>query len=1333
MVPESTGGAPFRAGQGIVRAVATTFPGTVTPLRGLGFFSESERDVLFGRDQEREELTRLVTSEGFRAGLIYGESGVGKTSLLRAGLIPHLRDHGVVALLCEDVLQPEESFAYSMGIATQQARHDGEQAVAYLTRAVAEAVPGQMYLFIVDEAELALASGDERVIHELGELFARVASRSGGRARFLFSCASERLHLFGNLERRTGSLFPPSSRYELCRFHPDTAAMVLERTLALAGSSADQSVARAVTEELAYTGSVLPADLQLAALAVVELGIVNTSTLKEGGGIRELESAWLRKVASETGDERAALRLMAELAQGAGRGVYAIDIVSARSSVSLEFAQHALGVLETKGLIRQTAVYGGPGEVEVRYSLAHELLAPRVREVAAPARAAARRAYELLGSKASGGDRLSTREWLALKREGIAPSTPDERAVIDRTKRFAIIVGAVAAAVPLLIIIILYVSLSGRYYLDVSGEGSSAHVVVRSGRAGLSAFHWLPPGFGDKVADTGFTRAMIEDEVWNQIRDHDIGGEREGGSYAREALEALEPSLRGLIEYAAAGSETSLERLIQQASNSPEETAALLSDLAPIARGLPAELSFVQGAVSDPSPAVQAAALGLAAQAEERRSGTYGEILARSLAAKEGELRRLALAAVRRLDDKSAQQLYAAALALDPPPEGRRELLDLVSTSNATAAPAATTALSILGQDDATDAAKDRARTMLRRAFASAPSETAAATVDIINDDDVPAADRIMAIEMLLELAPEESYAELAAPAQQALSSQNVEVRAAALRLYSHVAPAEAAGELALMLDNEALPNDLKVAMALSWGEVARAKPKEASVALDKLLDHTSTEVRAAAAEAYGFLGRRSHNDLIKMIKKERYEVAVGAARGLANSIAAGASSSNALYGIHQLWKKKGRAQREATRIYNKIARIKAGAAVSELDRALREDDSSLHPIATEGLCYAAAGGSRRALGELAQAQRSATVSIRRQIVECLIDNPELRKPGLGIALSMADDADSQIRTDAARVLASLAKDEESAKIGKALVKLAKDDNREVRIIAISALADLGAAAPEEAVETLPRAFAEGDETEKLAVLRAARTLGAGELAELASSSASPRVRIAGLETAIATNNSVAAAISSALSDPDPTVRRSALAALGSGQHGLDAGQVDRALAFAMGDRDASLGVLALTTLCATGDLDAVVARLSRMLASPSERDRARAATAALGLARRDAGRAIELLEPLYDDPARDVRAAMLQSLGTAYAMTMKPDELAKRLRASESAPTRRLALTAAFLVLGQNPATAEAASAALESVVSDGPPMGRLIARLGLGLLTSSADGFEFLQRLVP
>ena len=190
---------------------ATTYPGTVTPLRGLNPFAESERDVLFGRDQERDELARLVTAEGYRAGLLYGESGVGKTSLLRAGLVPHLRDHGVVALLCEDIYQPEEAFAYAIAQATGQTRADHEPAIQFLSRIMAEAVRGQMFLFIIDEADVALGArtGDDRIVHELSELFARVVARSSGRARFLFSCASERLHVFSPLERRTGSLFPP--------------------------------------------------------------------------------------------------------------------------------------------------------------------------------------------------------------------------------------------------------------------------------------------------------------------------------------------------------------------------------------------------------------------------------------------------------------------------------------------------------------------------------------------------------------------------------------------------------------------------------------------------------------------------------------------------------------------------------------------------------------------------------------------------------------------------------------------------------------------------------------------------------------------------------------------------------------------------------------------------------------------------------------------------------------------------------------------------------------------------------------------------------------------
>lgn len=59
------------------------------PYPGLQAFGESDRAYFHGRDQEREDLFRLVRREVLT--VLFGRSGLGKTSLLNAGLFPLLR------------------------------------------------------------------------------------------------------------------------------------------------------------------------------------------------------------------------------------------------------------------------------------------------------------------------------------------------------------------------------------------------------------------------------------------------------------------------------------------------------------------------------------------------------------------------------------------------------------------------------------------------------------------------------------------------------------------------------------------------------------------------------------------------------------------------------------------------------------------------------------------------------------------------------------------------------------------------------------------------------------------------------------------------------------------------------------------------------------------------------------------------------------------------------------------------------------------------------------------------------------------------------------------
>jgi hypothetical protein len=1310
--------------------VAATYPGTVSPLRGLDPFGEAERDVWAGREAERDDIAKLVTGDGFRAGLVYGEPGVGKTSLIRAGLIPNLRDHGVVALACDDLLQPAASFASGLaGFGIQPLPQ--EPPAVFITRAVSAAVAGQQFIFVIDDADLLCA--DERAANELADLFAKVITRSTGRARFLFVAASERTHALGILERRTGSLFPPSARYELARLTPAAASPILDRVLSLSGVAADPQLADAVVTGIARGGTLLCADIQIAAMAMRDRKISTPSQLRDAGGPTELEAIWLHDAAKATGNERSALRMCAELATSAAPRP--ADQVIRRISLEASYAQRAFTILESRGVIARADPDG------TVWMLRHEVLAPRIRELTAPARAAAQRAFDLLGSKTQSKERLSLTDLRALRSEGIAPVTADEAAVVQRSKRYYLLIAGGIAALPVIAIVALYVAMHGRVFFALSPRPGGDHVVVESGRAGLSAFAWLPGiGYGHEVADTGLTRAMVAPEAWAKIDDRGLGATR--AEWPDLVAATMAPQLAELVDYATTGNDATLAELRKEAKD-PEDLAELLAALRPIARGTPGETQLIESALKSPQPAVQRVAVAAAGAAAQRRD-VYQDQLVEALTSPDPELRRIAFGSVRNLGDRG-RALFNAALAKDPDATAKRELLIEVSTASVDDAPSPASAAAMLADAEASAPLKDRARQQLVAALVKQPDAALAALAGLVGNDHAPPDARVFAIGALYDADALTKRDDLVAAARAAASSHSVAVRAAALPLYARLDPVAATNELGALLDDKKTEKPLRIASALAWGEVGATSKDNAAAAanvLDKLLKDDDGDIRAAAATAAGKLGRTDQDLLIKMAKNDSYNVRIASAEGLANTAETGANGSYAVDGIAQLWNEKGQLRRAATKIYARMARRKPGLVEFYLNAAVHApDDPGLHPLGAEGLCNASLAGSSDARTKLRGALDGTAVDleVRRIVMRCVLDGPDPAKNGAYIAQKLATDVDTEVRVGAARVLALVAQanpGKVAPAIGDQLVKMLDDPERDVRIIAIRAVGSLGHDAAKPATAAMARLFEHADEGEKLALLRAGHDIGvAADLVGLAVGDAAPVVRIAAVDAALGTPRGESV-LTAALADPDPQVRRAALLRLGQPEIGkaIAVDARDRVLALAARDSDTELSQLALTTIArVTTDTAVVERRLRRALSSRIERERAQAAAATIGLVDRSAALAVQLLEPLLDDPSHDVRVAMLPALAAAYARTNDLDKLAGLMRDSETAAMRRLVAAGAFVTLAASDNGRKQTTEALDKLAGDGPPMASATAKLVSGLIAGKADGIAFLQELVP
>jgi WD40 repeat protein len=199
---------------------AATVSAPPSPYKGLAAFSDSELDALlfFGREREIEVIKANLVAA--RLTVLYGPSGVGKTSLLRAGVAHGLRrdDDAAVVVFSAWATDPIDGLLAAVEDEGRRLRPDLERverggSVADSLSAWTRRLGSDLYLVLDQFEEYFLYHSDDQrggPFADLGD----VVRRPGLRVNFLISIREDSLAQLDAFKARIPNLFANSLRLD---------------------------------------------------------------------------------------------------------------------------------------------------------------------------------------------------------------------------------------------------------------------------------------------------------------------------------------------------------------------------------------------------------------------------------------------------------------------------------------------------------------------------------------------------------------------------------------------------------------------------------------------------------------------------------------------------------------------------------------------------------------------------------------------------------------------------------------------------------------------------------------------------------------------------------------------------------------------------------------------------------------------------------------------------------------------------------------------------------------------------------------------------------------
>jgi WD40 repeat protein len=360
----------------------TTVPDS--PYKGLAAFEDSELDALlfFGREREIAAVAANVFAS--RLTVLYGPSGVGKSSLLGAGVARRLRELSGAPVVVHDSWAQDPASGLISSIRAECGEL-GATAGLVDTIAAAAQAEGELHLLLDQFEEYMLYHGVEG---PLSDALPQLLRRPGLRVNVLLALRDDALAELDEFAGRIPELFGNLLRLDRLDRDEGRAAILgpLARYSELSGEelTAEDALVEAVLDEASTDAGVEAPYLQLVLERLWERERaagsheLRLATLSEIGGaravVREHVQGALERLAAP--EQEAAARVVRQLVTPSGRKVsHEAGDLAEYADVDPEELRGLLETLSRERLVR--GVNGTPG-TPTRYEIYHDVLGPPI-------------------------------------------------------------------------------------------------------------------------------------------------------------------------------------------------------------------------------------------------------------------------------------------------------------------------------------------------------------------------------------------------------------------------------------------------------------------------------------------------------------------------------------------------------------------------------------------------------------------------------------------------------------------------------------------------------------------------------------------------------------------------------------------------------------------------------------------------------------------------------------------------------------------------------------------------------------------------------------------